>query len=269
MNESNQFALTFDQTRLHIQWNKVKRPQAIVVIAHGLAEHSGRYDYVTQVFNQASISVLRYDQRGHGLSEGEKGYLKEYKELFHDCNQMIEVAIKEYPNCPVFLLGHSMGGYTAAGFGILYPKKVNGLIFSGPLTVDSANILQGVDLSLDPFLKSPNSLADLICSNQDVVEQYKNDELNLKEISLGLMQQIAISRPWMQEHLKDIIDPVLVLHGREDRLVSVHDGELLFELASSTDKSMKIFEDLWHEILNEDAKDEVLKHIVDWIEDRI
>jgi len=269
MTTQRQFTKTFDHTLLHIKWNQVENPKAVIVIAHGLGEHLGRYDYVAKKFNDWGYGVLRYDQRGHGFSEGERGFLKDYKDLFLDADYMVEMAIFQNEDVPVFLMGHSMGGYTSIGYGILYDHRVKGLIFSGPLSVDSQGLTSQIDMALDPHIQFPNALADAVCSDRAVVDEYIADENNLKNITLGLMQQIKLSVPWIQDHMHQIKDPTLILHGSLDQLVNPKDSEILYAMISSEDKSRHVFEGLWHEILNETKKDEVLDVIHTWIEKHI
>ncbi|MBN2851031.1 MAG: lysophospholipase [Erysipelotrichaceae bacterium] len=257
---------SFDGVSLNIRWNTIDQPKATLVIAHGLAEHLGRYDEFAAKLNEWGYNVLRYDQRGHGHSEGERGYLASYSHLFLDCNEIVEAAKEAFPDLPVLLFGHSMGGYTATGYAILYPRHVKGIVFSGPLTLDTAGILRSIDLSLDPHIQTPNALADAICSDRKVVEDYQNDPLTLKSIALGLMQEIARSVPWIDAHLNEVVDPILVLHGEKDALVNVKDSEELYLRSASTDKTRNVFDGLWHEILNEQRREEVYHVIHEWLD---
>ena len=125
------FVESFDGTKLFFNRELVENARAAIVIVHGLCEHQGRYDYFADKLHQAGISTYRFDHRGHGRSEGERTYYSDFNEILDDTNVFVDLAIKENPDIPVFLLGHSMGGYTVSLYGAKYPdKKLRGIITS-------------------------------------------------------------------------------------------------------------------------------------------
>jgi len=138
---------SFDGTLLRLRKDKVDHPKAVVLIAHGLCEHLNRYDYVTAQLNTNGFSVYRYDQRGHGKSEGAKVFFGDFKEMAEDCNSVFNVAALENPHLKIFVLGHSMGGETVSLFGTLFPKHADGFILSGALTRYN-NPLMGKDFPI-------------------------------------------------------------------------------------------------------------------------
>lgn len=102
-----------------------------------------------------------------------------------------------------------------------------------------------------------------------MVEDYANDPLNLKKYQLGLLYAIGDGIAWFKENEKDFAYPVLILHGRDDALVNFKDSFDFFENNSSKDCQLKIYKGLYHEILNEYAKDEVIGDIIAWVNNRI
>jgi alpha-beta hydrolase superfamily lysophospholipase len=262
---------SFDGTMLNCEKDLVGNPRAIVLIIHGVAEHLGRYDYVTDKFNSFGYSVYRYDQRGHGRSGGERGFFPRYDTLADDANVMVDLVRKEDAHLPVFVLGHSMGGMSAVGFSIKYPDKVRGIILSGALCVDLNHMTDSIPANLPPMTPLPNQLSSLICSDHQVVKAYEDDPLVLKEISVGLFRQIKACLEWFNSdrNLQKVHYPVLILHGGADMIVLPQNAHHLYDNISSTDKEVKVYEGLYHEILNEKAKDEVIKDIHGWIEKRL
>ena len=153
------FVESFDATKLFFNRELVEDARAAIVIVHGLCEHQGRYDYFAEKLHQAGISTYRFDHRGHGRSEGERTYYSDFNEILDDTNVFVDLAIKENPDIPVFLLGHSMGGYTVSLYGAKYPdKKLRGIITSGALVKDNGKLITSVDRNLDPHTKLPNEL---------------------------------------------------------------------------------------------------------------
>ncbi len=170
------FIKSFDGTNLFYKKEEVEDAKAAVVIVHGLAEHSGRYDYVADKFHKAGFSTYRFDHRGHGKSEGERGYYEDYEDMLKDVNIVVDKAIDENPDKPVFLLGHSMGGFAVSLYGAKYKdKKLTGIITSGGLTHDNNQMTKMVEPGQDPHIENPNELTDGVCSVKEVVEDYAND----------------------------------------------------------------------------------------------
>lgn len=103
-----------------------EQPKAAVVIVHGLCEHFGRYDYVTQRLLEAGYAVVRFDHRGHGRSMGKKVWYDDRTQIVSDTDLFVEEARAQFPDLPVFMIGHSMGGFGAASYGTAHPGKLDG-----------------------------------------------------------------------------------------------------------------------------------------------
>lgn len=261
-----------DGTKLYWVKNLLDNPKAVIVIVHGLAEHLGRYDYVVSKLNSFGYSVYRFDNRGHGKSGGEKGYLDDYNQFLDDADLVVNMAKKENPDKPLFMLGHSMGGYIAAGYGVKYPDKLAGQIFSGAAVIDLPifDELRQTDFDSAPRTMVPNDLADLICRDQKVVDDYKNDPLVLKETTQKLLGVVFVRGvKWFMDNVKSYRYPCLILHGGNDQIVTPEASKFLYDNISSPDKQLKIYDDLYHEILNEFEKDDVLSDIRNWVEERL
>lgn len=260
---------SYDGTKLYLNKEVGNGCKAVAVIVHGLCEHQGRYDYFAGLFHNAGIGTYRFDHRGHGRSEGERTYYEDFNELLDDTNVVVDMAIAENPDLPVFLIGHSMGGFTVALYGAKYPdKKLRGLVTSGALTVDNGKLITGVPKDLDPHTQLPNELGAGVCSVQEVVEWYGKDPYNTKTFTTGLCYAICDGLAWFEDGIQNFKYPVLMLHGEKDGLVSVQDTYDFFKNAPSADKQMKIYGGLFHEIFNEYCKDEVISDVINWISGR-
>ena len=240
--------------------------KAVIVMVHGLCEHSGRYDYVAQRFHEAGIGTYRFDHRGHGKSEGENAYLSDFNELLDDTNVVVDRAIAENPGKSVFLMGHSMGGFTVALYGAKYPsKKLAGVITSGALVSQEKNLFAAVPGDLDPHLQLPNELGDGVCSVEEVRDWYGKDPLNRSSFAAGLVYACLEGLAWFEGKVGEFAYPVLITHGENDGLVGVHNAPFLFDHVSSKDKQMKVYGSLFHEILNEYCRDEVIDDYIRWM----
>lgn len=274
MNNSEKKVKSFDGTELFCVKNLVANPKAVLVIVHGLCEHLGRYNYLTEKLNKFDYSVYRFDNRGHGKSGGERGYIEDFQYFFDDADVIVDLAMTENKGIPVFMLGHSMGGFITAGYGIKYRNKLKGQILSGAAVIELP-LAEGV--KKDNFFEKkprailPNSLSSLICRDKSVVKAYDDDPLVLKEFTAKLMGEFGVrGAAWISENIDKYEYPCLILHGGNDQIVTNECAKWMLANAKSKDKEMKIYEDCYHEILNEkDEKDTVISDIHKWIEKRI
>ncbi|MCQ4087880.1 lysophospholipase [Saccharibacillus sp. JS10] len=260
---------SFDGTQLYFSQNKVEHPKASVVIVHGLAEHATRYDYVTEKLNQRGISVYRFDHRGHARSEGKRVFYSDFNELVDDVNAVVEAALQDSGDTPLYIIGHSMGGFASSAFGTKYPGKVKGIVLSGALTRYNTKVAGELPMQLPAGTYFPNELGSGVCSDPEVVAAYNSDPLVEKEISVELFNSLGSGIEWLKTHAKQFVDPVLLLHGANDGLVSEKDSRDFYGDIASTDKTLKIYAHLMHEIFNEPTRDEVIEEAIAWIEKRL
>lgn len=257
---------------LFVSKNLVKNPKAAAIIVHGICEHAGRYDYVVSRLNDFSYSVYRFDNRGHGRSGGERGYIADYQIFIDDAQKIVGIAEEENPGIPLFMLGHSMGGFITAFCGVKYPDRLAGQILSGaavtvqPIFKDMAFF----DYNATPLAPIPNTFSDIICRDPQVVRDYKEDPLVIKEFTTKLRGEVFIRGA---KHLMNSMStykyPCLILHGGGDQIVTPYSSKYFYDHISSTDKQLKIYEGLYHEILHEPEKDTIIEDIRLWIEARI
>lgn len=260
---------SFDGEQLYLRKDMPESCSAVAVIVHGLCEHQGRYDYLVDKFTAAGIGTYRFDHRGHGRSQGERTYFSDWNQLPDDTNVVVDLARSENPDKPVFLLGHSMGGFCVTLYGIKYPGKLSGIVLSGALTHDHRRLIADLPTDMDPHTQLPNELGDGVCSVKQVVEDYVADPYNTKTFTAGLCYALNGGIAWMSDKFADFSYPVIMLHGENDALVSVQDTYDLFGKVSSKDRQMKVYGGLYHEIFNEYCHDEVINDALVWILNRI
>jgi alpha-beta hydrolase superfamily lysophospholipase len=235
--EKETYIQSFDGTRLFLKTNIPATPKAIIIIVHGLCEHLGRYEYMTQKLTGRNFGVYRFDHRGHGKSDGKPIFYNDFNEMIDDVHFVVELARKEHPTLSIFLLGHSMGGFAVTTFGIKYPKAVKGIVASGAVIRFNNDFPIPPNMAVDAYF--PNELTDGICSDPAVVEAYKNDPLVAKQISFGLFYCLFAGVDWNKENSSMLVDPVLLLHGCNDVLVSEKDSREFFGDIYSKDKTPK------------------------------
>lgn len=261
---------SFDGTQLYMKKEVAEGAKAIVVIVHGLCEHQGRYDYFAEKLHAAGYGTYRFDHRGHGRSQGDVPNYGTYHEILDDTNVIVDMAIAENPDVPVYLLGHSMGGFAVSLYGAKYQdKKLRGIVTSGAAVCDTIGLFAGAPAGMDPNIQLPNALGSGVCSVAEVVDWYGKDPYNKKAYCLGLVYALKDGQKWFSESMKTFAYPVFMTHGEKDGLVGMDDSVIFFRNAASTDKTLKIYGNVFHEILNEYIKDEVIADMVSWMDKRI
>lgn len=262
----------FDGTDIFMTRDTVENPRAVLIIVHGLAEHGGRYDYVTAKLKEKSISVYRFDNRGHGRSGGLRGNNDDLDKFLKDADLIVSLAQKENQGKPVFMLGHSMGGLIAAAYGACCQHGLKGMILTGA-AVDFLPIFSDLGKTYTEEVGDtvmPNSLSSAICRDQEVVRAYDEDPLVLKGVTLRLLYSTFFQgTERLHKNITNYRLPCLILHGGGDLLVPPSAPRWFYDHIPSPDKTLKVYPECYHEILNErEEKDQVTADIVSWIDQR-
>jgi len=262
---------SFDGIELFFVTDLPKNMKAIIIIIHGGAEHQARYDYITMQFNKFDYGVCRFDNRGHGRSGGKRGYIDNFHNFIDDADLIVELVKEEYSYLPVFMLGHSMGGLITCAYGIKHPMKLYGQILCGALVAEIPwfNDIKGIDVEKNGEMQLPCDLTYLICRDQNVIKNAESDPLFLKYYTVKLYSSLLSGVRWLNKNIKKYTCPCLILHGSEDKIINKTSSEYLYNEISSIDKNIKIYEGLYHEILNEFEKNIIISDINCWITDRI
>lgn len=257
---------------LYIVKNIPDNPKALVLIVHGFAEHLHRYDHIVPLLVQNSLGVYRFDLRGHGQTKTVKGTIESLDEFIQDTDYLVDTMHNEFPNLPIFILGHSMGGMVSAIYGIEHPDKIAGEILSGPALKDLPQVEGKKRFFVDklskllPNLYINNTVGQGLCSDPQVIIDYKNDPLVLKKMSLNLIQEFLVKgSDYIKKNEELYTLPVLILHGENDGVVPENISESFYEHIRSEDKIRKVYPDLRHEILNEKEYEEIVDTINEWI----
>ncbi len=257
-------------------WLPEERPKAVLLIAHGLAEHSGRYTGVADYFTSRGYAVCALDHRGHGKSEGTRIYVDRFDDYISDLRTFFELVRKEHPGDCFFLIGHSMGGTIAVAYAIKYQHDLAGLILSGAslapvvATPPLLLIIAGVTSALFPRKGLAALDASAISRDKAVVEAYENDPLVYRG-KIPAHTATELARMWRElpQKMPEIKLTLLILHGSADRLAPSLGSRLLYERASSADKTLKTYEGLYHEVFNEPERQQVMADVEQWLASHI
>ena len=261
---------SFDNTYLKCTKDLVNSPKATILILHGLAEHYRRYDYITSKFVANNFNVYRYDHRGHGDSDGKRGYVDETHTFVKDLKIIIDLVKEENQDLPLFVLGQGMGGHIMSIIGGEYDGLVDGMIFCSPLVCDFGNYTNcncdEYDSDFD-FVTAVN--IHNLSHDYDFIQSYDEDELVLKQVTVGIYNALKRSCSHILKYLYKFKYPCLIFHGSMDTITDCEDSRFLINNIISTDKEIRILNGLYHKLLEELIKDDIITEISKWIENRI
>ena len=267
---------TFDGLSLFGQsWQPEDRPRAVVCLIHGLGEHNGRYVHVADRLTQAGYTLISFDLRGHGKSEGLRGHTPSYEALMQDISFLLEAANKKFPQLPFFLCGHSLGGNLVLNYVLRRQPHLKGVIATAPwlrlaFEPPAFKIILGkITNQLYPAFSQKSGLDTKVLSHDpEVVYAYENDPLVHDHISARMFISIYQAGQWALEHSSEFSLPLLLMHGGDDKIISVKASH---EFANTKTKNctFKIWDGLYHEIHNEPEKEEVFKFLIDWLDKEV
>ena len=253
-----------------------KEIKGIVLIAHGYAEHSGRYDYTAKYFTDKQYAVYAPDHYGNGRSDGIKADVPNFNLFVTDLQFVLKTIREIENNRPVYLLGHSMGGAISIILAAKTGDEIKGLILSGAsIRIDGgfsdlAKSISKIIAAVVPYLPLVKFAVEGLSKDPEVIKAYKSDEYNYNgKVRARMGREMLRSEEIITEDLlAKITVPTLILHGKKDPLVNPECSRIINSNISSNDKEMRILKNLYHEILNEPEKDEVLTIIGDWLDAR-
>lgn len=254
-----------------------KTPRAHLIVVHGYAEHAGRYDRLAARLTKRGFAVHAFDLRGHGLSDGERVLVRSFTEYLDDLDSFMTRVQAIASTRPVFLLGHSMGGTIVTLAMLSRRPALSGLLLSGaglPVDVGVGQKLFGRVLMalgrIAPALRLRTLAAETVSRDPAVVAGYDADPLNYRgRMPAGTLAAMIRALRFIDKHESELSAPVLIMHGTADALTDPVGSRRLYQRAASADKALKVYDGLYHEILNEPEQDDVMGDIAAWIEARL
>lgn len=263
-----------DGTELYTQaWSPSETPRGVIVIAHGLAEHSGRYELLTARLVRAGFAVQALDHRGHGRSPGHRANIGRFDSVVSDLYALIDQVRSEHPGTPLTLLGHSMGGAIALTCTLRHQDALHGLVLSAPALAVGAdvptlqvNVARLLSLLLPNvgILKLP---AEAVSRDPVVVRAYVNDPLVFTgAVPARTVAELFAAMRAFPATVAQLRIPVLVLHGTGDTLVPLVNCQPIYERLGSRDRSVRTYPGLYHEVFNEPEREAVIADLLDWLD---
>jgi alpha-beta hydrolase superfamily lysophospholipase len=255
-------------------WEPNGTPRANLVICHGVNSHGGQYVRAGEEFAARGFAVTALDLRGRGRSDGERFYIESIDDYVSDLSLAVELGRSHHPDLPVYLLGHSAGGVTSVTYALDHQDRIDGLICeSFAFRVFAPNfalkLLEGAShvaphahvlkLKMEDFSRDPEWVAEL-----------NADPLTKDEVQpVSTVAAFARAGERFEREFGRITLPVLILHGTDDHATRPDGSEQFFNEAGSTDKTLKLYDGYYHDLLNDLGRERVMDDIVTWIDARL
>jgi acylglycerol lipase len=252
----------------------VGRPRAAVVMCHGVNSHGGQYLWPGTQFAAAGLAGFALDLRGRGMSEGARYFVDDIADYVADVASVIALAKSRHPGLPVFLLGHSAGGVVSCSYALDHQAEIAGLVcesfaFKVPAPDAALAVIKGLSRVFPrlPVLKLKN---EDFSRDPIAVRILNSDPLTLNEAQPAkTVAALVRANERLRREFQRITLPVLILHGTADRATMASGSQLFFDTAGSKDKTLKLYDGHYHDLLNDVGKDAVLADIRAWIDRRI
>lgn len=279
-------------------WRTPQKPQGIVQIFHGMAEHAQRYTEIAQYLNKESFAVYACDMRGHGRT-GELSSDSCHMDPDGFCRSIEDQALlmeqigQEYPGIPLVILGHSFGSFLAQEFIKHYGSRISGVILSGSSLMKGADIRAAYILSrltmifgsrkpcrllnrlsfggYNKAIKNPSSEFSWLSRDESIVKMYDEDHFCGNVLSNGFYKCFFDGLYRLYDGMGKIpLDlPIYILSGDEDPVGKYGRGaKKLYEVYSKLgvkDLRIKLYPGARHEIINEINRAEVYQDILQWL----
>ena len=255
-------------------WEPSGPPRASLVICHGVNSHGGQYLAGAETFAGRGLAVTALDLRGRGRSEGERFFVESIDDYVSDLSSAIEYGRAFHPELPLFLLGHSAGGVTVSSYALDYQERIAGLIcesfaFKVYAPDVALKLLEGAShfiphvhvlkLKMEDFSRDPQWVATL-----------NADPLTKDEVQpVQTVAALARADERLDREFGRITLPVLILHGTADKATKPAGSQQFFDEAGSSDKTLKLYDGHFHDLLNDFGKEQVIDDIAGWIDERI
>lgn len=254
-------------------WQPTQTVRGVVIIVHGFNSHSGQYRWAAEQFTAAGLAVYALDLRGRGRSDGERFYVEHFGDYVSDVASLVSLARSRQPALPAFMLGHSAGGVIACLYAVEHQAQLAGLIcesfaFEVPAPEFALAVLKGLS-HLAPHAHVLRLKNEDFSRDPEVVAEMDADPLIANEVQpTNTVAEMVRADERLKLEFPLVSLPLLILHGTEDRATKPSGSRLFHGLAGSADKTLKLYEGHFHDLLRDIGKESVMADMLGWIEAR-
>jgi acylglycerol lipase len=255
-------------------WQPEAAPRAVVVICHGVNSHGGQYLWAGEQLATAGLAVFALDLRGRGKSDGERYHVDDVQDYVSDVAATIALAKSRHPGLPVFLLGHSAGGVVSSTYVLDHQSELAGFIcesfaFQVPAPGFALAAIKGLSHFAPhlPVLKLKN---EDFSRDPKWVEALNHDPLTANEVQPAItVAALVRADERLHDSFPQVTLPVLILHGTDDRATVCKGSQFFYDTVGSKDKTLKLYEGHYHDLLADTGKEGVMADIKGWIDSHL
>lgn len=251
-------------------WRPASGPRAVVAICHGFNAHCGYYGWAASQLVDENLAVSAIDLRGRGKSQGERYFTDSIGDYVSDVHAMITTLKVREPGLPIFLLGHSAGGVTSVLYALEHPSEIAGLIcesfaYRVPAPDFALAVLKGL-AHIAPHSQAVQLRnADFSRVPAHVKAMDDDPLIHNEKQPFQTMSALVHADERLKRDFPELMLPVLILHGAADKAARPVGSQEFFERVGSDDKALKVYEDRYHDLLNDLGREEVIADIKAWI----
>lgn len=255
--------------------------KGVLILVHGLGEHSGRYCEVVAALTAAGYAVFAFDNQGHGRSEGQRGHINSWQDYRENIEAFGKIVRQQEPTVPLFLMGHSLGGLIVLDYvlrcaqsPVFQALKVCGIIVSAPpiqpmggtansLRILLARLLSGIlpRLTLNMGLDKSG-----LSRNREMMEHLAEDPLIHPYVTLRWGSETLDTIEWVKAHIAQLALPVLITHGEADPIMAPAGSREIYRQIQTADKTLTLYPGSYHEPHNDLDAEVVVSDLVNWLD---
>lgn len=266
-----------DGLALHLYcWQPAGAPRGVLLATHGHGEYAVKYTHVAEALNAGGYVYCGYDTRGHGRSGGPRGHVPRYEAFLSDLHQVREAVEGMFPNLPLFLLGHSLGGQITLAYLIERQPSIAGAVISAPwlrsiFTPPAWKMMLARALAnAAPDFQQDTGLDAAVPMTHDeaLKNAYPEPHLSHSLMSARLGTEALARGEAIFRRAAEVRAPLFLLHGEADGVFAASDSQMFFDRVGASDKTFRVYPGLYHEILNETERRIVFADILNWLNAR-
>ena len=252
------------KVKIFVREAVVDNSKTAILLVHGMAEHSGRYEQFIESLQESGVSVFAMDLRGHGQTVSKKGDSESIKKVLHDVDCVVQHIKSNFHFDRLGIFGHSIGGLVASLYASLFSENVDFLVLSSPVVYcpEKLKILRFVPYKILPFIKFEKKHSE----SKEMLEYSRNDRFALHKFSLRTAGVFFVEGQRLLQKTMNVSCPVLIVCGKKDILLSEQDKFDLFIKKCKNEKNKLIcFEDAKHRIVQNEGCQQRIEEIIKWI----
>ena len=252
-------------------WCPAQEPEAVVMIAHGMGGHGGQFENAAIAFLEKNFVTYALDFRGHGRSDGVRGYIKRWSNYLDDLQSLSRLVRQEHPDLPVFLWGHSLGGLISLDYALQFPADLAGLLLTAPAVgktaISALKLLIGQVMSWvwPTFSLDAGFDSRACCRDREIAARYVADPIRHHRGTARLSTEFKVAQERILSQVDALQVPLLLMHGNADRITSPDSSVALFEQMSDGDRKLIRYPHAYHELHLDLNRDQVLGDMLDWM----